>query len=229
MSAKRSRTLSLSGTQLSVVPSTQSSMRGSRVSRKGSASARKYNFNKVYRIVQPVQYFMRKQYYPGFFSASAGGGSGFAFNFRLQDLPVFGEFTQLFDQYMIRGIEFEIIPRITQAVVQTPNSIGNVWSVLDYDDSVSPANVQELMQYQNVQRTQMTQVHKRMLVPAIRGNAFSSAGTAYTPKKKQWIDLSDPGTEHYGVKVWVDGLGAGAPAIEFDIVTTYHLAMKNVR
>lgn len=191
---------------------------------------RKWTWTRYPGVAQPVQYFTRTVYRPNFFSAAPGTGVGFALNFQLNNLVNASEFTSLYDQYCIKAIKIEFIPRCTEATPNNPNLIGNLWSVIDRDDSAAPASVDTLLQYQNLKRTQHTQVHTRYFVPSIRDTIYNTGTTmTYAEKKNQWIDAGTPDAEHYGIKIWSDGLPTGAPAISYDIVTKFYLAFKNVR
>lgn len=178
------------------------------------------------RIKQPVQFFQRTQYLPGFYNLIAGGaGTGAAVNFKLSSVPNAAEFTQLYDQYQIKGIKISLIPRFTE--VPNSSGTGNMWSILDYDDSNVPANLDTLLQYQNVKRTRMHMVHSRYLKPQVTSEVYATGiATAYAPKKNVWLDVGNPDVEHYGVKLWFD---SRLTNVIFDVQIKYYLAFKNVR
>lgn len=181
------------------------------------------------RIKQPVQYFTRQRYVTSFIVVPPGAGAtGFATSFKLNDLVNSSEFTQLYDQYMIKGIKVSLIPRYSQnPSAPVPAQGGNVWSVLDYDDVTAPTTIDTLMQYQNVKRTRTHMVHSRYFKPAVAAEIFNTGLTTnYNPKKNVWLDCNLDTTEHYGIKWWVDQTNAG---VTLDLQVKMYLAFKNVR
>lgn len=181
-------------------------------------------------VAQPVQYFTRTAYRQNFFSVAPGAGAGYALNFQLNNLANATEFTNLYDQYCIKGIKIDFIPRCTEAMPNNPNLIGNLWSVIDRDDSTAPVNINTVLQYQNLKRTQHTDVHSRYFKPSVAAEFFATGiATTYGEKKNQWLDCTNDTVEHYGIKLWTDGLPVGAPAISYDVVIKFYLAFKNVR
>lgn len=178
---------------------------------------------------QPVQYFTRTAYLLGFYSLAPGAAAvGAARNFTLSQVPNATEFTNLYDQYQIKGIKITLIPRFTQSNANTATQvIGNMWSCLDYDDASTPPNLTTLLQYQNVKRTRTNQIHSRYLVPAVAREVFNTGiATAYAPQKKVWLDCTSDTVEHYGIKFWFDSTAAG---VTYDLQVKFYLAFKNVR
>jgi len=180
-------------------------------------------------VKQPVQYFVRTAYLPGFYALAAGAGAvGAARQFNLSQVPNRTEFTNLYDQYQIKGVKISLIPRFTEALsTGTAQTIGNMWSCLDYDDASTPTSIDTLLQYQNVKRTRTNQVHSRFLKPAVAREVFNTGiATAYSPQKNVWLDCTSDTVEHYGIKFWFDSTPAG---VTYDIVIKFYLAFKNVR
>lgn len=177
---------------------------------------------------QPVHYFTRTQYLPNYYQLIAGGaGTGAGLNFQLANLPNYTEFTGLYDQYMIKGIKISLIPKHTETGLGTTTQ-ANMWSVIDMDDSTGPANLEVLLQYANVKRTRMNQVHTRYLKPAVSSEVYATGiASTYAPKKNVWLDATNANVEHYGVKLWFDA--RGTQPVTFDVQVKYYLAMKSIR
>lgn len=175
---------------------------------------------------QPIHYFTRTVYLPGFYNLVAGGPAvGTARNFKLSDVPNASEFTQLFDQYCIKMVKMSLIPRFTE--VSNTSTQGNIWSVLDYDDSIAPPNVDTVLQYENVKRTRMSQIHTRYFKPAVADEIYATGvATTYGAKKNQFLDCTNDAVEHYGVKLWFD---TRATNVIYDVQIKFYLAFKNVR
>lgn len=238
MSSKRRRMSSFGYTQ-DTLPDTQLTVSSSKGPGRYGRSlrrrldrrpGRKWTWTRYPGVAQPVQYFTRTVYRANFFSAAPGTGQGLGINFQLNNLVNASEFTSLYDQYCIKAIKIEFIPRCTEATPNNPNLIGNLWTVIDRDDSTAPSNLDTLVQYQNLKRTQMTQVHTRYFVPSCKDTIFATGSTqTYGEIQNKWIDCGSPDAEHYGIKLWSDGLPTGAPAISYDVSTKFYLAFKNVR
>lgn len=204
--------------------------RAKRSSRPKRRMPRRRNYGYRNKVVkQPVQYFTRTSYQLSGYSIAAGGAAaGFARVFRLSAVPNASEFTNLYDQYQVKGVKISLIPRYTESTAGTAGSlIGNMWSAIDYDDASPPANVDTLLQYQNVKRTRLNQVHSRFIRPCIANEIFNTGiATAYAPKRNVWIDCTSDTVEHYGIKLWIDSSAAG---VTFDVQVKFYLAFKNVR
>lgn len=182
------------------------------------------------KIKQPVQYFTRTAYRQAQFNAAQIPQS-IGINFRLDNIPNVGEFTGLYDQYMIKAVKVTMIPRVTEAPVgSSVNTLANMWSVIDYDDSSAPANIDTMLQYQNVKHTQMNRTHTRYIKPCVADEYFATGVlTTYGARRNVWLDCSNSGVEHYGLKIYLDALPLTAVPIQYDVITKFYLAFKNVR
>lgn len=184
------------------------------------------------KIAQPVQYFTRSYFSPGHISIPTGAPAvGYADFFNLASVPDVSDFTALYDQYKIKGIKYTLIPRISNAgpsgAVGNPSILGNIWSVLDFDDSNIPASLNTLLQYQNVKRTQYNKIHSRYFKPSVQLGVGTPLASSLI-RKNQWIDAANISAQHLGIKLWVDG-SYGPYPLEFDLHVKMYLAFKNVR
>lgn len=182
------------------------------------------------RIKQPVQYFKRTLWLPDWL-VTAGTTDNFAsLKFNLSQLPQYTEFTQLYDQYQIKGVRVELIPQFdsaNMASTSSTNIINQNYSVLDYDDVGIPTSMDTIMQYQNVRRCPSTKVMKRFLKPKVATQVYSTALTTnYSSKRNVWLDCNQPDTEHYGMKF---GFTKSSNAQKYSLRVIYYLAFKNVR
>lgn len=185
---------------------------------------------------QDVYTFVRTAYFQGAITIAGGVAGGQGFSFQVSDLPNITEFENLYDQFRINKVKFQLIPRFSESsIVGTTSSptsqmgLGNLWSVIDYDDKNVPTNVTDLLQYQTLKRTQFNKTHTRAFVPACTPEIYSTGvTTTYGIKKRQWIDMAAPQTQHYGVKVWYDG-NPGTATIVYDLVVMYNVSFKGVR
>lgn len=182
-------------------------------------------------VKQPVQYFTRTAFFPAIFTATTSAPAPAVSVFRLSDVPNPTDFTTLYDQYQIKAIKYTIIPKFTNSTLQVGSGaaatlLGNVWSVIDYDDAATPAALTDLLQYQNLKRTRMDRTHSRYLVPKVN----TTVGANIQPKAKVWLDVGTTNTPHHGIKLWFDSIvGISNTEIKYDLMVKYYLAFKNVR
>lgn len=169
-------------------------------------------------------------------SYSFGNNSGtqykqYALAFNLADIPNASEFTTLYDQYMITGVQVKLVPRANVSLSNTGERMGTLISVLDYDDNNPLASIDEFMQRTSKKITRDTQVHVRYLRPMVSSMVYQSAvTTAYGPKRMR-LDMSNSSVPHYGLKIYWDN--PAWPTTDgvktFDVYLTYYFTCYNVR
>lgn len=192
---------------------------------------RKQYYGRRTGIKQPVQYFKRTYYQPQFIQLTPGlVATGAAYTFTLSGLPSASDFTALYDQYMIKGVKISLIPKHSEVIASSSVTQGNVHSVIDYDDSNTPPDLDTLLQYQNYKSTRMNLTHTRYFKPKVLHEIYrSSVSTGYAPKSNTWLDIAANTIPHYGIKFWFDALPLGSATLYYDVKCTMYLAMKNVR
>lgn len=180
--------------------------------------------------VQPVHYYKRTLYLSGALTASSAGDVFGAIDFRLNQLPNATDFTNLYDQYKIRGVKIMLIPRGNNSDVITGATSGQsmgVFSALDYDDVTPPTSIAQLCEYQNMKMTRSTSIHSRYFVPKPQINLLVAGGGTSPALSGQWIDTALGVAPHYGFKYALQQLPNGTQL--YDIKYTFYLAFKNVR
>ena len=184
------------------------------------------------RRIQPKVYHFKRSLYTQ--AALVNGNSGIqtAFYNTLNAVPNYTEFTALYDQYMIKKIVTKIIPRFTEVgQTQTNNPGFNVHSIIDINDNAPPANVQELVQYQNYKMTRGDRIHTRVYCPAVETGVQNTAvATSWASAKKfQWIDCAVTAIPHFGMKIVMDPTPVTGQTASYDVLTTFYMAFKNVK
>lgn len=130
----------------------------------------------------------------------------FQYQFKLSDVPGYGDFTQLYDQYRIKGVRITFYPAANTSYTGSSSSmpIGEFYTVLDFDDSTLPANIEELNQYQTLRRTYFNRPHKRYFKPlSTQSGVYQSGGvtTGYRSlPSSTWFDCGNPNILYYGIK-----------------------------
>ena len=168
---------------------------------------------------------------------SGAAAAGYGFNFALDQLPNPSDFTQLYDQYRIKAIKWQLIPKQGTATVFPPTVLPGqvsimpkIYSVIDYDDSAPPTSLDQMLQYENCKYTRANKTHTRFFKPAVATEVFNTGiTTAYGMRQNAWLDCNSNQIEHYGLKVWVEASTALTPRWDFDIICKFYMEFKNVR
>lgn len=177
---------------------------------------------------QPVHYFKRSVFSAGALTATAGTTVFDAGAFRLSSLPDASDFTALYDQYRIKAIRWQLMPRGNSSDLGTAGAQQTrLFSVIDYDDGVIPTTINQLCQYQNLKVTSTTQQHVRYFKPMIRREINNGGGGTANEPARAWLDVANSTVDHLGVKLALQGPVSGT--ITYDVLVTYYLAFKNVR
>lgn len=126
----------------------------------------------------------------------------YGFQFALNSLPSFTDFTNLFDMYRIVKIEIDWIPEYTEltdaALVSNAVNV-RFNSAVDISDSAAPSSVTAILGYQQLSSTGITKPHKRVFTPC-----FLMSGLIPC---QCWIPTSNPVERHYGIKVAIEPTG----------------------
>jgi len=155
-----------------------------------------------------------------------------ALAFRLDDLPDYAEFTNLFDQFCILGVQIRISPRVSNATVSTSANTGTqfLYGVLDRSDITLPTSMQQLREYQTLKTwTTTTETNRPWTIkmsPRIAVAAYSGAFSGYSAPGLTWIDAQSPSVQHYGIKLGIPaGFTAGTVTF-YDMDFCYHIACR---
>lgn len=200
--------------------------------------------NKIQRQV----HFYKRTFRVGDFLANYNATTGITtplnvpLSFNLTQLPAYGELTSLYDQYKIMGIRVNVQPLLTEGIASAVSGSTSIYgypkfsSVIDYDDSTTPANEDVLLQYGSLKQTPAFKEHKRFFRPKIRVGGLD-AGAVVNPvvsQKAGWIDVGYPAVPHYGVKLYHPGpIASGTPvvssSIAYSVYATMYVCCKNIR
>lgn len=172
-----------------------------------------------------------------------GDGNTFAksYDFRLEDLSNYTEFTALFDQFKIAGIKYRwvvnrnpdfggtVVSNVYNTVVQ--GQYPRIMWVHDYDGGAAPANYAELQQYPRMKEVYLTPDRPYTkwyyVKPARLAVDYESATlSAYRPIWKGFIDAASTATPHYGIRCFGDAVNTN---VQLRLECWYYLVMKNVR
>lgn len=184
---------------------------------RGMGTQPTYNFSRtVSQVVRINQ---------GFGFESAGFSSAVSFSLGQMEIwfngvsafttavPNYTEFTSLFDQYQLRGVEFDVYwckNVVDGGAGTTSRSLPTIWHALDYDDNAT-VTIAELSQYPGREITSLGEnggkvMHRRFRpIPSYIGNDGTGSDAKFVAlDANQWIDCTYPLVEHKGIKMYLD-------------------------
>lgn len=134
----------------------------------------------------------------------------FAYNFQLANLPSSVDFTALYDQYRIAAVRIMFLPEWNSFYPGTTAgalpSIPTIYTILDFDDSVSPANLSEVLQFKTVKMQPLNRMHSRYLKPRTAATVYRAGTTAAYSigSRYTWINSAYADVQYFGVKGLID-------------------------
>lgn len=125
-----------------------------------------------------------------------------ALTFRLISLPSYTNFTNLFDLYRITKVQIDWVPEYTEltdaALVSNAVNV-RFNTAVDISDATIPANVDSILQYQQLSSTGITKPHSRTFAPAMLMGGLVPCSC--------WLPTSASSEAHYGLKYAIPATG----------------------
>jgi hypothetical protein len=168
-------------------------------------------------------------------NATVNATTPFAIAFSLQDLNQVATLTALFDQYRFDKVEMKLVPQSTSINVMnvaSPNDTPpKILAVLDFDDSIAPASLAAVEEYDNVQIVTYGEGLMVTVFPSYTPAIYASgAFSGYGVQRCGWLDCANTAVAHYGVKGIVTALQALATSgVTWDIALKYFVSFRNTR
>lgn len=166
--------------------------------------------------------------------------------FSLNDVPNATEFVNLFDQYKLNAVMFQIKMINCPENIQAPNgsfaNFGNfyptLWYAPDHDDN-NTRTIAQLKEYDRA-RHKVLRPNKELNIllrpTTLQGVYNNSTIFGYACNfRKGWLDMAYPSMPHFGLKFAIDfeGLTTAAAnantAFQFKINCKYYFSCKNTR
>lgn len=161
--------------------------------------------------------------------AVSTGASGITF--QLSDVINSGEFTGLFDQYKLAGIKYRWLIKRNPDYANTATFKGSyprICWVHDHDSAQVPT-LPELQQYNRMSEFYFNDnkmnTRWHYLKPAVANSVYNGVYNGFSAMWRKWLDSGYPGTPHYGLRYYYDGLFAG---ITIELECKYVMAFKSV-
>ena len=144
-----------------------------------------------------------------------------AYNFSLNDIPGYTDFTGLFDYYKITGIRIKAIPYLQtdSNSVGTTNNSGNppIFYVVDTNDGSSPVSVNAICEYNDHKISTVWKGFDVYFKPK-----FSDATQA---ERGGWVSTNNVTLDWYGLKV---AIPPTVSITKFYIVITFYIRCKDL-
>lgn len=190
-------------------------------------------FPRMLRAIRPLgrQYYFTRSCTAPALQTSSAGTTYYAMYFQLNQLPNYTEFTNLFDEYMIRKVRVTFVNTACSTITGADQVAGRnpptLYYVIDYDDASAPPNVDAMLQYPGVRYVNSLFRRKSFVLRPKAQAVVYSAGTATGSRTNMWIDCSTPEVPHYGMKFALTAAPNGL--IYYTVFVRYQLVFRGVR
>lgn len=191
------------------------------------------------RISSQIHRFKRT--YEGTMDITDGAGIGnFAGNgnnngcFMLEDLINYTEFTNLFQQYRIKGIKMTFMPLgNTSYIGNTSYSLPQLGFVYDTDDANVLTTRSDYQQYNTLKEYRLDRPVRKWVVPKLSTSVYGGVTPAYSQmSNKKWITTATTDAQYYGCKWFVDPIITGTgeqTLLKLRIICTYYIECRDVK
>ncbi len=142
---------------------------------------------------------------------AAAGGVGYAYNVQLDQIPNYGDFTALFDQYRVTQVTAHVIPRtntnnLSVASNAATATVAPLVVTNDPDDGTTPTGASEVLAYPQCQSHPGWAEFHYTWKPRAAIAAYGGAFTQFADFDG-WCDCASDDVEWYALKIWQFGAG----------------------
>ena len=179
-----------------------------------------YSNNRLHFVKRHVDYFT--------FALSKTTVTGNGWVFRLNNVPGYTEFTNMYDQYKICGVYMKFYPSQTQnaTAASLDNSAANArfFSAIDYTDAVAPASTDVIREFENCEVTSILDVHEKYKK---NPKFINSTGQVVS----DFVETTNASLNWYGLRTAQDATSAtgSATALTYSVECVYYLCFKNIK
>jgi len=186
--------------------------------------------------LQRVKYFKRKARLADLTAISSTGSTGSPvtkYTFSISSLPDYTEFTTLFDQWKLTGVQLKFIPQLNQSAVNGSTVIFptcTLHTVIDYDGGIfsNPSTLNDLLEYDTHRMTMGTRTHTRYFKPKF----LASLNPSGYKETNGWIPTDSINVQYNSLYAKIETPNAATswfPDMIYQVYATYYLAMKSVK
>lgn len=166
-------------------------------------------------------------------TTNANGFGLSTFQFKMNDLPDYSEYTELWKWYRIVGIKVEMTPMWGHGAWDENNQVSpTIYSMVHRKNTTlsAPTSLSDLDQVGKL-RTHYCAPGKTWsmyFVPnSYMDEGLQAATHGYTPGFKKWIPTQDPTYVHSGCAIYI--AGGGAKTYHFQRKRTFYLELKETK
>lgn len=146
--------------------------------------------------------------------------------FTMSQVPLINEFNQLYDEYFLRGVKIQLVPRFTE--IGSSSTLGTPWhSAIDLDDANSVTQLQ-MMEYPSYKRGRPNQICSRYIKPNYAVQTFGTTTTTGYTRKRGWLDMNNQDVQHYGFKFIQEATPLGSGQV-YDVYCKYYFSCRGIR
>jgi hypothetical protein len=139
----------------------------------------------------------------------------------------FSSWAAVFDQYKINEVEVWFVPAPTTNTI-TNCGLSSMYTVIDYDDALTPSATTQLLQYENLMVSPVINGHYRKWRPHIAVAAYSGAFTSFKNEASDWIDVASNSVQHYGIKAGISAAANSATTVNLNLFLRIWVQFRNV-
>lgn len=188
-------------------------------------TTRRSNARRTRRTVRRPKYlFRRKVQFTSISLAPLTVARNGLMQFKLNDIPQYTDFTNLFDSYKLRKVKVEFRPTVNSFDDST-DEIPQVLECVDYNTTVPLSGVDTVMAYQNVRQWSADKYHSRTFRP--RYMIGDPTGTKFSVSQ-QYQPTSNVDLLHYGLQ-WACPYFTNGSNVDIEIWVTYWVQCKSPR
>lgn len=151
--------------------------------------------------------------------------------FKLSDVPVPTDFTNLYDQYRIKAVKVNFIPVTNVTFRQSIGDLAVVgtafsdrfFTVFDLNDATNPTSINAMREYKDCKWSPYTRIHKRFCYPK---PLYEMSGNIPATGKSPWIPTSSTNVDYYGIKWGFEHPTSIATGTYFTIECKYYMQFR---
>lgn len=184
--------------------------------------------SKLGRKLQLSLHRYKRSYSVDLLTTATAQGTGYQFS--LNNLPNYAEFTALYDSYRIEWVTIWAIPTQTEAPVAALNYyVPTLYTAVDKDDATPPGSLASQLEHGNLRMVTMDKMKKlAAFKPAVQGELFRSGATrGFNRMDDQWIDCAQPDIPHFGLKIWTEPAMTGFNGIR--LIADVYVSFRDTR
>lgn len=149
------------------------------------------------------------------------------FQFSLDQLPAYSEFTNLYDSYRIDKVRvtFEPFSNINSWAHYCPM----IRVIKDYNDNNALGSASSYYQDETMRSYPFLKRFSVVVYPKTSTAVYDGLLSAYTETKgKPWIHMANNDVPHYGLKVYFGNSGAANGTYLYNVFIKYYISCKSV-